>query len=170
MYDQNVVAPEQVALLQANNLIANTTDDCDFLFNAVSAWLRSMAEVYTAYRFYESTAENMFVLWAQVLPVRCDWQLEDGIITQCGPGYETRLTCQRWQTTWPNGSDPSTATSSYFAEQLGLRIGGVTEFEEIQYSSASFGFGSQSAPNQSLTAFEVKAIFNEGHTIAFVYV
>jgi hypothetical protein len=97
--ETNSVAAELVHLLQANNMQANATDnECDYLKSVVDSWL-NVAVVPQPTSFVPSQ-EDTFVLWAQLLPIRCDWQRDDGVITFCSddsPLIESYgHTCDNW--------------------------------------------------------------------------
>lgn len=77
----NSISTDLTRVLQANNALAQSKEDCDYLKSAVESWL-SIAMVPQPESFVQAH-DDTFVLWAQVLPVRCDWQREDGIITYC---------------------------------------------------------------------------------------
>lgn len=142
---------------------ANVTS-CEFLEDTIQAWLDLGANVQTRVPQYNIT---QFVLWAQLLPVRCDFQRKDGVITVC-----TNVT----NFTYPEGScnvwnarpeDPSDATPSYYADLLGIRIGGITEYKEAQTELLTIALPGNfsSFPN---TTFSVRLLANENHAIAFV--
>lgn len=97
--ETNSVATELVHLLQANNIHANATEnECDFLKSVVDSWV-NVAVVPQRTSFVPSQ-EDMFVLWARLLPKRCDWQRDDGVITFCSndsPLLEShRHICGNW--------------------------------------------------------------------------
>lgn len=78
---------------------ANATDnECDYLKSVVDSWL-NVAVVPQPTSFVPSQ-EDTFVLWAQLLPIRCDWQRDDGVITFCSddsPLIESYgHTCDNW--------------------------------------------------------------------------
>lgn len=166
----NTVASEQVAHLQALNVLSNSTDDCDFLLNAVVNWLRSGASVHLdRFDWLSSSGHGLFLVWAQLLPVRCDWQRPDGIITDCRVDERSPTAgvhCRVWADTWPgvdentNTDDVAMATPNFFADLLGLRPGGLQEHDEMALALNDFNATS------SVSTFEVRGIFNESHTIA----
>jgi len=163
---QNIAAQNFVGLLQQNNLMlseANVTS-CDFLEDTIQAWLDVGANVQNKVPQYNVT---QFVLWAQLLPVRCDFQRPDGVITFCAndTAYTyPRESCILWEAAPP---DPSNATSAYFADFLGIRIGGITEYTESETETLTIAVdGNFSAyPNET---FSVRLLANENHAVAFV--
>jgi len=105
----NPIGPFTMDLLQANNLAANSnsTEDCGYLKNAVDSWLKSVANTQTSFIF-ESAHDDMFVIWAQLLPIRCDWQEgTQGVITSCIGGNftsdPTAEICTVWDDMAPDG-------------------------------------------------------------------
>eukprot|EP00980_Cylindrotheca_fusiformis_P021686 scaffold8529_cov137-Cylindrotheca_fusiformis.AAC.16 len=95
----NPVATELTRLLQANNIQANTVEnECDYLESVVDSWLN--VAVLPQPSSFASYQEDLFVLWAQLLPKRCDWQRNDGIITVCSEdrllSEKYRHTCDQW--------------------------------------------------------------------------
>ena len=130
--EQNLVSYNMVDLLQAQNLAAPSPseEDCSYLKTSVQSWLRMAITPQPAARF--ANVEDTFVLWAQVLPVRCDFQREDGVITFCsnrGDGDVQDLPSASACTVWDDNSpaDPEDATEYYFAEQLSLRPEGIRQ-------------------------------------------
>lgn len=156
---RNPVSYNEVHLLQANNLASNTTDTCDYLENAVLAWFRSVKLVRPS---FHPGNEDSIIQWVQMLPVRCDWQNEDGVVTYCeGFPSETssRLSCDVWESSLP--SFPEDATPQYFADERGLRIQGINEIFVNETGPADFGDGN------TTVYFSVRAIFNETDAIAY---
>jgi len=160
----NNVGSNLVELLQANNLASNATADCDYLNNAVQSWLRGSATERTRYDFYGED-RGVFVLWAQLLPIRCEWQTQypfeasDGVITHCRHALENREPCQLWKEYSP--SSPEAATPEYFADQMGTRSGGILDIGLTQSALAFFG---GSLANET---FSVRVILNENSTLSF---
>jgi len=157
---RNPVSYNEVRLLQANNLASNTTDDCDYLENAVQAWFRSVKLVRPS---FHPQNENFDIQWVQMLPVRCDWQNDDGVITRCDDfptATSSKLSCDAWVSSLPEF--PEDATPMYFANELELRIQGINEILVNETGPADFGDGNITAE------FYVRAIFNETDTIASV--
>lgn len=122
----NPVAPNMVQLLQENNLAATSDQDCEYLETAVKSWLTGIAVAQS-----DSRTENQdtYILWAQLLPVRCEFQKtslgnEPGVITDCGllENYDTPSVCEVWNITESNPSP------DYFAEELNIRQGGIFDY------------------------------------------
>lgn len=150
----------QAKLLQANNLISNSTSDCDYLQDAVYAWLLGTASEDHDYALLGSRKVlDVFVLWAQLLPVRCDWQRDDGIITWCSACEGDACSqCTFWNETLV---PPDQATPDYFAEVLGVRVGGILEFELDATAPMSI-FGQVSDQ-----LYTVKIIVDESDSLTF---
>lgn len=145
---------------------------CEFLHQTIQAWLDLGANV-------QSRAPQLnvtdYVLWAQVLPVRCDFLEPDGVITKCPPNVTAEnftdangtryiydpAACALWNRRPDNASD---ATPEYYADMLGIRVGGVTEYTEMQTGMLTI------AQNGSVTneTFSVRLLANENHAISFV--
>eukprot|EP00429_Kryptoperidinium_foliaceum_P039921 CAMPEP_0176166240 /NCGR_PEP_ID=MMETSP0120_2-20121206/85020_1 /TAXON_ID=160619 /ORGANISM="Kryptoperidinium foliaceum, Strain CCMP 1326" /LENGTH=1393 /DNA_ID=CAMNT_0017503773 /DNA_START=61 /DNA_END=4240 /DNA_ORIENTATION=- len=156
---QNLVSYKMVDLLQAHNLAApsSSEDDCAYLEASVQAWLRSAAAPQPT-----SLLDNVvdtYILWAQLLPVRCDFQRDDGVITICDGQMNddwirvSSSSCSIWDDSSP--SSPSDASEAYFAEQLNLRFEGIREL------------GREDSVN-GLTGFETRVFVNDNPTIALV--
>jgi hypothetical protein len=150
------------ALLQENNVLSNQTDDCEYLRNSVIAWLLTVT--YGEKGFNPDIDNKLSLQFAQVLPIRCEWQKPDGIITICKSSVfsDEFDACGIWNSTIP--SNPLDATPEHFANALGTRPGELLQFEHRQLAQASF-------PNVGIDGVEefyVKAIFNESRTVAVV--
>jgi hypothetical protein len=158
--NRNPVTHKQVQLLQSNNLVSNTTDDCEYLYIAVQSWLQCSVKVQTLYHPTEKGNPDVRLQWAQVLPVRCDWQRADGVITTCGVDQLTFYSsaCDYWERSMT--PDPNDATAEYFADELGIRPGGIVEIVRQTIAPANFD-GSGSIPVE----FYVRALYNESHAI-----
>jgi hypothetical protein len=150
---RNPVSFKQVLLLQANNVISNTTEDCVYLQNAVQSWLKSVAVLALPSHLTDKYNGGVYVAWAQLLPVRCDWQRQDGVITFCSDDLGL---CRYWD----NAATESAVSKLGYAETLGLREGVFVEIAKQTIGPADFNDGNITAD------FYVKAIFNESHTIA----
>jgi len=159
---RNPGARNDALLLQANNLASNTTEDCDYLYNAVEAWFKSSTVVRPNFNSGDEDEELIFVQWAQLLPVRCDWQREDGVITSCSSTgispSNGNAACDYWSTI-PRMSYE--ATVAYLENTLDLKRGGLTEVEFEETGPADFNDGNSAA------VFLVRALFDESHAIAF---
>ena len=150
---QNSVARSLVELLQANNVAAQ--NDCIYLESAVNSWL-NLAVVPQPASFL-SNLDDTFVLWAQILPVRCPFQSEDGVITSCDDDESTLAlansgVCKIWEDSAP--SNASEATNEYFASELGLRVDGISTIT--------------SAFDQGFPDYQVQVVYNENPTVSLV--
>jgi hypothetical protein len=167
---QNPVAEYHTDLLQANNLAANTNskEDCDFLFNAVTAWLRSSGSVPSSHEFNNEYDDATFVMFGQLKPVRCDWQGPkdfEGIITVCPP--EANLPdsiCDVWSSV---PDDVNDATTDFYADEFDLRVGGLESMVRKETALAEFGGNGTGFTEEE---FYVKVIYNGSHFISLVYV
>jgi hypothetical protein len=152
--EQNQAADELTRLLQANNVVAG--NDCEYFDNAVESWLRMAVQQQPA--SLRMHAESAYVLWAQVLPVRdeCDVQADDGVITTCVGTNFTGMatqTCNVWDTKAPASADE--ASNQYFASRLDLRVGAITELTRISSNNSDY---------------TVTVIYNENPTVELTYV
>jgi hypothetical protein len=163
-FSRNPVSYNQVLLLQANNVISNKTEDCAYLFSAVQSWLRSATVAHNDFRVIDDPNRMIYLAWAQLLPVRCDWQRSDGVITYCPLGYSVTESplCIYWSVTAVDSIVD--ATPEYFADNLGVRAGAMVEIVSQEIALAGFEDGANTAD------FYVRAIFNESETIALTHV
>lgn len=156
---QNLIALEFTQLLEDNNLASITGDndtDCDYLELAIESWLTMAIIPQPSYN--RPDVESTFVLWAQVLPVRCPFQDENGVITSCDGRLSTLQesypsTCQIWGELAP--SSPEYATDAYFATTLNLRPGGINTF-----------LGGSEGQIRELNGVNVTVIYNENVTVS----
>ncbi len=156
---QNAVSYRMVDLLLAHNVAApsSSEEDCSYLMTSVQSWLK-MAAVPQPASLFENV-EDTYVLWAQLLPVRCDFQQEDGVITFCDNqvgngvlGQEVPgIPCSVWEDHRP--ANPEDATEDFFAEQLSLRYEGIRRI---------------SVSNESNIAFTTTVIYNHNPSVALV--
>ena len=159
----NHFVANQVLLLQANNIASNSTADCDYLRDAVNAWRKNAWSEHASMRITRSSTADSFLLFAQVLPVRCSWQRHDGVITWCPPEYDAEYeACSFWNQETPY--NPDEATPEYFASVTASRVGGIVEasLEEKDWPSdfySNAGFDN--------ATFHVRAMFNENITLSF---
>lgn len=159
---QNSVSNSVTDLLQKNNLAAPSgITDCDYMELAVESWLNMAIVPQPPSEL--AVIDNTYVLWAQILPVRCPFQNETGVITSCRgrlskyreiPGYEA--TCDIWDFFSPATSEE--ATETYFAEKLKLREGGI--FKKTARPSEDNG------SIDALAGFNVTVVYNENPTIS----
>ena len=148
----NLEALHSISTLQENNMkLANASDStCHFFENSVKSFISANLEKRVVMNFgLEKT--NVYLLWARVLPVRCDWQGEDGVVTVCSDGLPQEV-CNVWSEANAN------STPSSFAEKLDLRVGTI-----VTHSNASH-FDSDSL-SQKEDMFNVTAMFNEEHSV-----
>jgi hypothetical protein len=170
---QNVVSDNLSKILQANNLVSESGfRDCEYLQNAIDAWI-NIAIVDQPGRTSilqpkEGTEAYTFVLWAQVLPVRCPFQNETGTITSCTDKSKyfkeyNNITCNIWDTQAPppsivaSDTDSHDAIETYFAENLVLRKGGIITKTSPKIPN-SYQF-------EALNEFKVTVVYNENPTI-----
>jgi len=163
----NSISADLTRVLQANNVQALDTEDCDYLKSAVDSWL-SIAMVPQPESFVKSH-EDTFVLWAQVLPVRCDWQREDGIITHCDNStlFEQghKDVCELWDDTlqWGSFSDEQMegweceeildTVRSNLAQEMDLRMPAIQWKCLIGLDSVPCNVGSSSEAEFSVTVY-----------------
>lgn len=176
LHEQNLVATELVELLQANNLAAPTTDDCDFLESAVKSWMNVAVKPQPTSVL--SSQEDTFVLWAQLLPVRCEFQDPNGVITFC-EGNDSLLNsneeaCIVWDNFAPDFNDLNSTCwakpvpqdcvenylEGYFATELNLRVGGIRTIRP------QAGYDVPYADLSKFTNFDVTVVYNENPTVA----
>jgi hypothetical protein len=155
---QNPLASNFMDLLQANNVVAgsNSTEDCDYMNVAVKSWLLTTSKVNAPFAVGGGHSDDSYVVWAQLLPVRCDWQDSEGVITTClwGSNFPSEI-CSVWNDTRPLSTEQ--ATTSYFANKLGLRAGELVEFDRWDPGNG---------PEVDSNPFYVRGIFDESHTVA----
>lgn len=155
---QNKVSYKMVDLLQAHNLAApsGSDEDCAYLRSSVESWVHMAAKAQPASLF---EVEDTYILWAQILPVRCDFQRDDGVITFCDDQAEVSLhsatpgTCMVWDDHGP--ASPDDASPDYFAEQFSLRVEGIRKI-------------SQETVLRNLSRYETNVIYNDNPTVALV--
>jgi hypothetical protein len=159
MYSQNPEGQNAIDLLQANNIVANSnsTDDCDYLRLAVESWLQATVNVTANYFLNENYGDETYVIWAQLLPIRCDWQNgTGGVITKCIEDSENDYICNVWK----NLGNSENATREDFSEEMGIRAGELLELDKRDFGAFFNG------TNTNAT-FYVRAIFNESNTVAY---
>ncbi|VEU33814.1 unnamed protein product [Pseudo-nitzschia multistriata] len=158
---QNNVSDNMAKLLQSQNLVS--TDGirrCDYLETAIDSWL-NMAIVNQP---NIPDQETTYILWAQVLPVRCPFQNENGVITSCtknGMKYREQYpeSCKIWDNSNPpqliHGNDQ--AVRNYFAKKLNIRGNGIYVRSRPEKADA-FQF-------DALNDFNITVVFNQNPTI-----
>jgi hypothetical protein len=160
----NLVAPQSVKLLQANNLMVNEVNEfsCEYLEDAIYSWLATSAKVNVKSPTEE---EEVLVLWAQLLPKRCPFQADDGVITsgvcQNSSNYAA---CRVWNSGPENVSD---ANAEYYADMLGIRVGGISDYSIVNTSSYSEVDSTGVVQVSSSVEFSVRVLINENHSMSF---
>lgn len=158
--NRNSVTENQVNFLHASNVRSSSVDDCDYLFSAVQGYIRSSVFANTEFGD-DDTIESLQLLWARLLPVRCDWQQENGVITSCDVQYNRRVeACEIWKAAKPAQGEES---RQHFARALGLRPGSIVEFERSTTSVADF-----SSTGEATYSFH--AYINQTHMVSYTYV
>eukprot|EP00537_Pseudo-nitzschia_pungens_P011753 CAMPEP_0172392138 /NCGR_PEP_ID=MMETSP1061-20121228/8357_1 /TAXON_ID=37318 /ORGANISM="Pseudo-nitzschia pungens, Strain cf. pungens" /LENGTH=1303 /DNA_ID=CAMNT_0013122921 /DNA_START=516 /DNA_END=4427 /DNA_ORIENTATION=- len=161
---RNYVAVSMVNLLQSQNLVsANGVRDCEYLESAIDSWL-NMAVVDQP---HVKNQNNTYVLWAQVLPVRCPFQNDRGVITSCtkrASKYRKQypVTCDVWDTANPPRliQDDHDNIRNYFARTLHIRGSGISVTQQPTNPN-SYAF-------EALNVFNVTVVFNQNPTITYV--
>lgn len=158
---RNPVSRTQLHLLQGNNLVSNSTEDCAYLFNAVQSWLYGSARIQTFYELIDDNGRDPHLLWAQLLPVRCVWQRNNGVITTCDT-FRVSTTVDSICDYWDSIDDRVTTDPSkeYFADSLGTRPGGILDVSIKSVALTNFN------NSETLSEFYVRAFYNEAHPIA----
>jgi hypothetical protein len=159
----NNLSNEMTKLLLATNMAANTStlESCAFLRSSVNSWLLAASQQPTLYNLLDEQQENVYLTWAQLLPVRCSWQQPNGLITTCrdNPALQDLASCSFWNSTFSivNESQPS---REYLASELSVREGGISLSQNVGTGPANFGTGNMSA------VFYVSAAWNNNQKIA----
>jgi len=148
---------QPVDLLQAYNLAAQTESDCDFLQQAALSWVASVSQSHSSV-FKNHSPNDVYLVWAEMKPVRCDWQTENnGILTTCPQSWTDEFhLCELW-----DGLQSENATLQHFSKKLGVREGELVDLSRSEIVVSPFEEG------EDLVTFHVRAIFNESNTVAF---
>ena len=147
LWTQNPLANEAVSLLNSNNVAAG--DDCNYLKHSVVSWVTGMAIEHV--ESFANDHDTTYLLWAELMPVRCsDWQ-DDGVITTCEV-FPDMHTCSVWDEMRPESAEA--ATRDHFSRYLDVRPGEVLEVVSKFQD-----------PNG--TTYYVRAFFNESSTVAY---
>lgn len=168
---QNLVADNLTKVLQANNLVATTgLSDCDYLQKAIESWLNiAIVDQPESTQTISLNETDTFVLWAQVLPVRCPFQNETGTITTCAGKRQVYradhpISCKIWDNYSPSAKALNLANAghyngitNHFAVTLNVREGGI-KATTAPGTPESYQF-------EALNAFKVTVIYNENPTI-----
>jgi hypothetical protein len=149
-----------VKLLAENNALSSSVADCDYLANAVDSWVRTTGKSTISYNYAPQADDfgSPVLLWAQILPVRCQWQHPSGVITVCPKSFVQIDQCQFWDKY--NPVDPADATPEYFAASLGMRVGGIVQYAVVHQNVSTDFIG-------GLEDFQVRAIFNHNDAVSF---
>jgi hypothetical protein len=153
------MAENQVHLLQANNVISNSSDDCNYLRNSVHAWITGFSYADMRHSWTSEPYNEFYLVFAQLLPKRCEWQRDDGVISFCNPGEippGADEICDFWSYTIPVDGK---ASSQYFADMLGIRVKSLVDIVSIESAPSSWN-------DTSGAEFYVRAIFNESRTVS----
>jgi hypothetical protein len=153
---QNFVNDDLVQLLHANNIAANSSGDCDYLRLFVDSWLLTAESTHPESNLLNS---NIYLLWARITPVRCDFQDPTGVITVCNSIASLQLdSCNLWaRAAASDVSSNMDNITDYFAEELGVRVGGILEIVACDPSDI----------DPDACAFETTVIFNDNFTVTF---
>ena len=146
------------ALLMAHNKAATSLDDCDYLKTAVASWLGATSSMHNEERYLFREGSREFMIWAQILPVRCPWQTrKNGVITDCEINGDSSSVCEVWEKT----ATISDASEEDIARILGKRPGAITHFHDEVVVTASF-FGAE-----ELIPFSVTTFYDHSSTLSF---
>lgn len=157
----NTVSTSMVRQLQGTNLISNTVNNetCSFLEQSIESW---MVGVWGGTPRVDEG--DVYVLWLQVLPVRCEFQEPDGVVTasycdsmdmESSGNDDDDTFCEVWRDT------DATTSIDELAEKAGVRTGVVTVSNEFETWPIIFPENGTT----SETVFNVTAIFNQNFTV-----
>ena len=144
-------------LLSSYNTLSNSTADCEYLQYAVRSWLGAAATSSRRESYLLTTEKTDFLLWAQILPVRCSWQRDDGVITMCGPRDFQIPACDVWDKT----KDLIEPSDEDIADELGKRAGALATFRRTDLEFADFN------ATEEPVEFRTTAVFDLSHVIEF---
>lgn len=151
---QNLVNDGLADLLHGNNVEASSERDCAYLQEFVRSWMLTAESVQPDARFLGT---NVFLLWARILPIRCDFQGDYGVVTMCGDSGNAQRAeaCRLWGETSGdlNNLDFGNLTY-YFADKMGVRVGGIQEINRCY-------------PDDTNCLFETQVLFNDNFTVSF---
>jgi hypothetical protein len=162
----NISGLNMLDLLYQNNLAVPNADEqnCAYLEATVTSWLQSNYRTHTG---SSSRDTNLYLLWAQVLPVRCPFQdeLNNGVITTCSQNDSTWTeegnsvdACTLWDDI-PNTTDEG-PLKQYFSDELNIRTGVIiseTKSTNIEY----FDF----IGDDQFAAFNVTVMYNQVYSV-----
>lgn len=145
---QNFVNEELFDLLHENNVAvsSDSSEACAYLRQFTQAWLLTAESIQPDSNLLNT---NAYLLWARILPVRCDFQRPDGVITVCNDSSPMREldACALWG---KNDTLPMVDNlPGHFAKTEDIRIGGIRELRL----------------NQS--GFETHVLFNDNFTVSY---
>ena len=153
----NTLASSMTKQLQATNLITPGSDanTCTFLEKSVLSWLASTSGMKQMGKLGSQT----FVMYLELLPIRCPFQGEDGVVTSyfCTEDFRLKASmaknerldelCKVW-----GGTNSSTNVTD-LADIAGIRTGAIDTYSE------------ENMNNVTGTVFSVTARFNESSSI-----
>lgn len=154
----NTLASSMTKQLQATNLITPGSDasTCTFLEKSVLSWLAGTSGMKGTMGKRQT---QTYVMYLQLLPVRCPFQGEDGVATSyfCSEEFRSNASmtknerlddlCQVWGRTSEN------TTITELADLANIRTGAIETYSESSINDASGA------------TFSVTAIFNESSSI-----
>jgi len=154
----NTLASSMTKQLQATNLITPGSDSstCAFLEKSVLSWLAGTSGMK---RTMGKRRTQTYVMYLQLLPVRCPFQGEDGVATSyfCSEAFRSTASmaknerlddlCHVW------GQTNATTSITQLAQLASIRTGAIETYSETNVN------------NLTGTAFSVTAKFNESSTI-----
>ena len=158
----NRMAEELAEMLQQNNIEAGPVgaEDCDYLKNAVASWLNTAS---LEHRTGPSLQFEPFVLWAAIEPSRCGFS----VITNCDytDAFIDTRACQVWTNLTATSED---VTSTFFANELNLRVGGIKEYKRPQRGPLDFVNRNRNSNllNGEGSDFAVRVFINHNPSVA----
>lgn len=153
--NMNRVLFSDVELLLENNKVSVSESHCDFLRTTVCSWLQANAR--SLNEFFERE-ENLHLAYAALLPARCEWQDESGVITDCRicqndeDGFPEA--CALWDN-WRQQPSPT-----FLAEETGTRKGGYVEISRSYTGFANFS-------DTNTADYYVEAIYNVNPVVSY---
>eukprot|EP00549_Striatella_unipunctata_P021916 CAMPEP_0118717148 /NCGR_PEP_ID=MMETSP0800-20121206/27951_1 /TAXON_ID=210618 ORGANISM="Striatella unipunctata, Strain CCMP2910" /NCGR_SAMPLE_ID=MMETSP0800 /ASSEMBLY_ACC=CAM_ASM_000638 /LENGTH=1321 /DNA_ID=CAMNT_0006623759 /DNA_START=80 /DNA_END=4045 /DNA_ORIENTATION=- len=156
----NLLSVRMTKSLQAINVATGRASkaNCTFLEQSVQSWLTTNSHVQVKYPLRRDLS-TAYVLWAQVLPIRCPFQqnMTDGVITRCPDGSPLSA-CEIWNQV------PAENPGQYIQRELNLRAGVLVEKQLV---AKQVGFIDSEGRGRK-GDFSVTVYFNDDHTISFV--
>eukprot|EP00978_Attheya_sp_CCMP212_P041425 scaffold237497_cov58-Attheya_sp.AAC.5 len=162
----NLTGLNMLDLLYQNNLaVPNATEqNCAYLEATVSSWLQSNYRTHLGSR---SADTDLYLLWAQVLPVRCPFQdeLNNGVITACPQNSSiwkdeanAISVCTLWDDV-PNTTDEGSLLQ-YFSDALNIRTGVI-----LPNSKSITILYKDYIGDDQVEAFNVTVMYNQGYSV-----